>query len=204
MKKVTGMMAGLMIAAVMTACGEASIENVDSGNTADGASETDETEEAGEDTEEAASDTDASENGSEAAEEEVIEEEGLSTGDTVDFNGLHVTVKEVRRDDGDGDWMVPDNDFFLILDVSIENTTEESANVSTLLQMNLLDPSGYSQDIGIFADTRGSLDGEVGAGRTMAGEIAFDVEEADFYEFLFEDPFMSGQAIWMIEEGDWN
>ncbi|PYZ96802.1 hypothetical protein CR205_14065 [Alteribacter lacisalsi] len=201
MKKVTGMIAGLILAAGLTACGEASIENV---NREANETEEDTSAQAVEASEESDDNAEASEAAEEqAAEEEVIEEEGLGTGETVDFNGLHVTVKEVRLDEGDGDWMVPDNDFFLILDVSIENTTDESANVSTLLQMNLVDPSGYAQDIRIFADTRGSLDGEVGAGRTMAGEIAFDVEGADFFEFIFEDPFMSGQAIWKIEESDW-
>ncbi|MBM7095031.1 DUF4352 domain-containing protein [Bacillus sp. H-16] len=193
MKKVRGLMAGLFILGVMAACGESTIENVDKEESAAAATETDT-----EAVEEEAAETE------DVAEEEVVEEEGLGIGDTVNFNGLHVTVNEVRKYEGDGDWETPDNDYFLILDVSIENTTDEAANISTLMQMSLMDPSGYSQDMDIFVDTRGSLDGEVGAGRTMAGEISFDVEDADFFEFIFEDPFMSGQAIWEMDSSDWN
>ncbi|WP_026691132.1 DUF4352 domain-containing protein [Alteribacter aurantiacus] len=195
MKRVKGLMAGLLMLGALAACGESSIENVDTTDQ-EAAASTEETE---------AEENDESDESEEEVpeEEEVIEEEGLGMGDTVNFNGLHVTVKEVRQYEGDGDWVTPDNDYFLILDVSIENTTDESANISTLMQMSLVDPSGYSQDMDIFVDTRGSLDGEVGAGRTMAGEISFDVEEAEFYEFIFEDPFMSGQAIWTVAAGDW-
>lgn len=64
--------------------------------------------------------------------------------------------------------------------------------------MDLLDAEGYAQDLSLFVDTRGNLDGEVGAGRTIAGELAFDVDESPYYEIIFEDPFMSGQAIWQF------
>ncbi|AOM82161.1 DUF4352 domain-containing protein [Salisediminibacterium beveridgei] len=149
-----------------------------------------------------AEDTAADDNNEEADEEEMIEEEDLGIGTMVNFNGLEVTLKEAFRYEGDGDWVIPDQDFFVILDVSIENTTEEAANISSLMQMDLLDAEGYAQDLSLFVDTRGSLDGEVGAGRTMAGELAFDVDESPYFEFIFEDPFMSGQAIWEIEGDD--
>ncbi|PYZ92009.1 hypothetical protein CR194_17590 [Salipaludibacillus keqinensis] len=201
MKKVRWILISLGVVLVLSACEESSIEPV---NQEDGQEESaeaaensnnngdDETQESNEEVEEEI----------QSNEEEVVEEKDLGIGKTVDFNGLHVTVKEARKYEGDGDWEVPENDFFIILDVSIENKTDEEANVSTMLQMDLVDPDGYAQGIDFMVDTRGSLDGEVGSDRTMAGEIAFDVEEADFYEFIFEDPFMSGQAIWKLEASD--
>lgn len=86
--------------------------------------------------------------------------------------------------------------------ISLAACGNEAVNISSLMQMDLLDADGYAQDLTLFVDTRGSLDGEVGAGRTMAGELAFDVDESDYYEFIFEDPFMTGQAIWLFEEDD--
>ena len=186
---------------VLAACGESSIESVDEGsNNKEGVAEA---EEANNNNGDSSNSEENNANNDETAnEEEVVEKEDLGIGATVDFNGLHVTLNGAKKYEGDGDWEVPDNDYYVIVDISIENNTDEPANISTMLQMDLMDPSGYAQDMDIMVDTRGSLDGEVGAGRTMAGEISFDADESDFYEFIFQDPFMSGQAIWKIEASE--
>jgi hypothetical protein len=138
-----------------------------------------------------------------AAKEEVKEEpkdEMLTIGDTVKFNDLHVTVNSVRRYAGNPDkWEEPNRDYFLIYDVLVENNGKKAYNLSSLMQFSVYDADGYSQDMGIFVSTRGSLDGEVGAGRKMAGEIAFDVDDSTYFEFVFEQVLSSGQAIWKVE-----
>ena len=70
------------------------------------------------------------------------------------------------------------------------------------MNFKLFDEEGYSQEIGIFADTRGSLDSEIGTGRSMRGEIAFDAYESGMYEFIFENPFTSGQAIFTFDASE--
>jgi ASC-1-like (ASCH) protein len=140
----------------------------------------------------------------ETKEEEVKEEEPkdemLTIGDSVKFNNVYVTVKSVRKYAGNPDkWEEPDRDYFLIYDVVVENKGEKAYNLSSLMQFSVYDADGYSQDMGIFVTTRGSLDGEVGAGRKMAGEIAFDVDDSEYFEFVFEQILSSGQAIWKVE-----
>ncbi len=193
---------------VLAACGESSIEPVNEeenqGNSAEAAETETKNENDSNDMEQDNNENETVESSEDAdgTEDEVVEKEDLGVGTTVDFNGLHVTLNSAKKYEGDGDWEVPDRDYFVILDISIENKTDEEANVSTMLQMDLVDPNGYAQDMDFMADTKGSLDGEVGAGRTMAGEISFDVEDADYFEFIFEDPFKSGQAIWMIDASE--
>ena len=119
-------------------------------------------------------------------------------GDTVHFNDLHITLNDAYLSEG-GEWETPFNDYYLILDLSIENTADEPKNVSTLLQMSVVDDENYSYDITIFTETKGSLDGEIGPGRTTRGEVAFDVDSSSYYEFVYEDPFRAGQAIWRFE-----
>jgi plastocyanin len=147
--------------------------------------------------------SEAKEEVKEEPKEEVKEEpkdEILTIGDTVKFNDLYVTVKSVRRYEGDPDkWEEPDRDYFLIFDVEVDNKGEKAYNLSSLMQFNVYDADGYSQDMGIFVTTRGSLDGEIGAGRKMAGEIAFDVDDSQYFEFVFEQVLSSGQAIWKVE-----
>jgi len=55
------------------------------------------------------------------------------------------------------------------LDCSIKNIDTESAPISSILMFTLYDADGYSKDRTIFADTEGSLDGELGPGETDAG-----------------------------------
>lgn len=66
---------------------------------------------------------------------------------------------------------------------------------------SMYDDEHYSVDLNFFADTRGSLDGELGSGRKMAGEIAFNVrEESKGFEFIFQlNVFGFGQAIYYID-----
>lgn len=132
---------------------------------------------------------------SEESEKENSGVEVFSIGDTVNVDGLNVTLNSVRVSTGD-EWLKPEFGKYVILDLSFENTTDQAKNVSTMLQMSLSDDQGYSHGIALYTGTKGSVDGEVGPGRTVRGEVAFDVGDSSFYEFIFEDPFLTGQAIW--------
>ena len=128
-------------------------------------------------------------------------QETFKVGDTVKFDGLNVTLSKVRESKGDG-FMKPKNDKFLVVQLEIENKTDKAETVSSLLQMKLVDNEGVSMDVTITGDEKGQLDGEIGPGRKMKGEVAFDVTKADYYEFIFENPITTGQAIWKINKDD--
>lgn len=132
--------------------------------------------------------------------QEKQKQEVFKVGDSVKFDDLKITLTKVRK--AKSDFMTPQNDQIIAVELQIENTSDKPQNVSSLLQMKLVDPDGRSYDMTITGNERGSLDGEIGPGRKMTGEIAFDVEKGDYYEFLFENPFTTGQAIWKIENKD--
>lgn len=124
--------------------------------------------------------------------------EVFKVGDTVKFDDLHITlhgITEVKE----AEFFTPNNDKYLLVDLTIENVGAESELISTLMQMELVDADSYSYDIALFPDAKGSLDGEVAPGRKIRGEVAFDVPDSEYYEFIFSNPFSSGQAIWKIE-----
>ena len=117
---------------------------------------------------------------------------------------LEFTIKGARWDQGD-QFMKPDKgEKWLVLDCEIENKSNESAHLSSLLMFTLYDEDNYSKDMEFFANTKGSLDGELGAGRKMAGEVAFNVEEGQTrWEFIFApNVFGFGQAIYVITEAE--
>jgi len=138
----------------------------------------------------------------EAEEEPEVADQAFSVGETVKMGDLSFTLNSARWDTGD-EFIQPDpGEKWLVLDCTIENLGDDSTALSSLMMFSLYDEEHYSRDLNIFADAKGSLDGELGAGRTMRGEIAFDVEEGQSkWEFIFEpNIFGFGQAIYEITE----
>lgn len=180
----TGIGAIALTATVLAGCSESTIEPVEPEKIAVEAEEVEAEEVAVEE---------------EAIEEEPVEEAGV--GDTLKFDDLQITVNSVRSSQGE-EYMEPEKEFYMVLDVVIENTGSEPYSISSMLNFTAYDADSYAQELAIFADTNGSLDGEIGAGRKMAGEIAFDVNGSEYYEFIFEDPFTNGQAIWRVEQSE--
>lgn len=182
------------VGTVLVGCGgESTIEPVENDSSK-------QTEEAGDnETTEGANE----ETNDEANEADNKEPKVFGVGETVNFDGLHITVNDAYITKGNPDEFTEAmNDYYVVVDVTIENTTDQSAAVSSLMQISLLDADGYSQDIGIGLNTKGSLDGEIGAGRKLSGEVAFDVHDSEYFEFIFEDPFTTGQAIWKLDKAN--
>src|SRR5690625_2827440 len=122
--------------------------------------------------------------------------EDLKVGDTVSFDGLKITLNEVRNEPG-GEFDEPEEDLFVVANLTVENTTDEEETVSSILNVELRDDEGYTYSTTILMDgTKGQLDGSVEQGGTLRGEIPFDVPESDTYELHFSNPFKSGKAIW--------
>lgn len=170
---------GVLSAGVLAACGESEIEP---------------TEEAtGSEQEQKA------EEGQDDSQEEKTKELGI--GDSVTFDGLELTLNSVAADQGN-DFETPQEDKYLIVDMTVKNTTEESKTVSSIMNLSLKDTEGYKYDMALYSGIKSQLDGEVAPGDTLRGQIAFDVPESETYELLFDDPFTSGQAVWTIPAGE--
>lgn len=132
------------------------------------------------------------------------QQETFKVGETVKMGDLEFTVNGIRIDEGDDFNKPEEGNVFLIIDATIKNTGQDSNALSSLIMFKLYDSEFYEKDMSIFADTKGSLDGELGAGRTMRGEIAFEVgKDETEWEFIFEpNVFGFGQAIYELKAGD--
>jgi hypothetical protein len=80
---------------------------------------------------------------------------------------------------------------FIVLNLTIENTSQDSLSLSSLGSFELQgsDLYIYSQAFGV--DTRGSLDSTLAPGASVRGEIAFDVPELDSFEIRYTENFFS-------------
>ena len=174
------------------------VESTDDAATDDAIAEQDDAA-ATDDTEEVESTDDA------ATDDGDLEEaEGFTVGDTVRMGDLVMRLHSVRWDDG-GDFMGPDDGMrWLIADIEIENESDSSTSISSMLMFDLVDEDNRSRDLAFGADTEGSVDGELGPGRSMRGDLAFEVrDEHQSWELIFSpELFGFGQAIFDITADD--
>lgn len=190
LKRLGLLLFGIVLIFGLSACDEAEINPVDKTN------------ETGESETEEENNNDQQEEGNDSSDEEESDTTELSVGDTVNFDGLEITLNEARVEEG-GDFDEPAEDLFVVANLTIENTTDESQTVSSIMNIELKDDEGYSYNTTFLIEgTKGQLDGEIEPGGKMRGEIPFDVPESDTYELHFSDPFKTGKAIWTITELD--
>ncbi|MFB4164909.1 DUF4352 domain-containing protein [Alteribacillus sp. JSM 102045] len=188
MKKFSMMIGAVAIAGTLAACGESEVAPADS---------QEEDQESQENTEQQ-EENQAEAEETEEAEEEAPENETYGLGDAVNFDDTTITLTNVRYTSDE--FSDPENDHFIAIELDIENNGEESADISTMLNMSLLSANAYEQDQTVMGDSKGNLDSEIGPGRNLKGEVVFDAEDSEYYEFIFDDPFTSGQAIWEFDK----
>lgn len=121
-------------------------------------------------------------------------------GDVIAMGTTNITVNEVQYPAGD-DFNKPNAGFkFLVVDITIENTSATAINVSTLLQMSVKDASGQKFDVNFSASMASggsSPDGEIAPGEKLRGQVGFQVpENATGLVFVFDaDVWGSGKAF---------
>jgi len=91
-------------------------------------------------------------------------------------------------------------DVFLIFQISVKNISGQSQNMSSDLQWVLQDTTGQKYDSAFDSDAGSTLDGAVGAGRTLKGAVVYEVPKTvTAFTLAFQnDIFSSDQAIWTI------
>lgn len=114
-----------------------------------------------------------------------------------------MTINSVRTEE-DGDFTDPDEEVFLIMDVTLENLDDESTSISELLQFELQGNDDFKYDLSLLADTKGSLGGNLAAGSKVRGELAFDVPLLDSYTVLYQHDLFSDSIPFEIKATDLN
>jgi hypothetical protein len=124
-------------------------------------------------------------------------------GDTISGDGFKITLNSAENVSSDSYGDSADNDFFLVLDVTIENTGNDEANVSSFISISLRGSDSYDYDQSYFVDTKGSLDGSIRAGGTLRGQVAYDVPSLNFYEFNYSHNAFTGEAVtFVVKDSD--
>ena len=121
-------------------------------------------------------------------------DETFDIGTTIKLGDVSFCVNSARFD--------KDNDLaFLILDCTVQNISTHSFLLSSMLMLNLKDEKGYYQDQSYFANTKGSLDGELSVNQILRGEVAYEIDLSNeyYWEFVFKPDLVNpGQAVYLI------
>ena len=119
------------------------------------------------------------------------------------------SVKKVEKEcnwEYDGkcqSWTEPDNDYFLLVDVTIENTGNEDLDISSIMSFELKDFDGNKGNYALLLTSiKSQLDGTVMSGDKLTGQIGYDVKEADEYNFYFNDSLLDSPIKFLINSSD--
>lgn len=122
----------------------------------------------------------------------------FKVGDHVTVGDTYmVTVNSVKASQGD-DFIKPDaGNTFLVVDVTIKNTSSEEQDLSSLLQFSLKDSTGQKYTETITASGT-PPDGKLAAGDQVKGQITYEVPKSQHdFTLAFEADFLSsGQTFW--------
>lgn len=102
-------------------------------------------------------------------------------GDVIAIGELTLTVNEVSTPKGDKFNKPKPGQRFVVVDLTLANTSTKEANVSALLQMELKDASGqkYNPDLMATTAAKGALpDGKLAPGEKLRGQVGFEVPES--------------------------
>lgn len=110
-----------------------------------------------------------------------------------------VTVNSVKTSNGDDISQPKSGNTFLVLDVTIKNTSSKEQDFSSDLQFTLKDATGQKYDQTILSGAT-PPDGKIAAGDLLRGQMAFEVPKSQQkFTLAFEADIISGgQTIWDI------
>lgn len=136
----------------------------------------------------------------------------FSINETATVNDTKIKINSVTKIDKECFWEYngqcqsytePDNDYFIIIDLTIENTGTDELNISSLMSFDLKDTSGEKGSYAFLTNSINSqLDGSIMAGDLLKGQIAYDVKDADKYNFYYSDSLFDKQIKFVINKSD--
>lgn len=130
-----------------------------------------------------------------------VSQENFKMGERVKLDNLEITVNNVDVTKGNSFAEPKEGNKFIVVDVTLVNEGDKPENISSLLMFKLYGEDSYEKEESIFVETKGNLNGELAPGRTMRGQLAYEVgTEETKWDLIFEtDLLKKGQAIFDVE-----
>ena len=129
--------------------------------------------------------------------------QSYQVGETAELNGLKITVNEAKESAGNQSIKPEAGKHFIIINVTVENTTDKDVSMSSALQMELKDDTGqaYDLDYGATSVPGGKNPyGNIAPGDKVRGPLGYQIpKEAKGLRWIFKDVLGSGRVVFEIK-----
>jgi U5 snRNP spliceosome subunit len=128
-----------------------------------------------------------------------VMQQHFKVGDVVKVGDKwEVTVNSITTSQG-GNYITPDpGNVYVLVNVSMKNTSPKEQNTSSLLDWNLKGKDGQRYKDALFSDGDSPPNGKIEAGGPAKGTLSYEVPATvkDFTLSFSPELFESGQTIW--------
>ena len=136
----------------------------------------------------------------------------FSINETATVNNTKIKINSVKKIDKECLWEYdgkcqsysePENDFFILIDLTIENTGDKETNVSSIMSFDIKDTNGEKGKYSLLTkNIQSQLDGGIMAGDLLKGQIAYDVKDSEQYYFYYSDSLLDTHIKFVINKND--
>lgn len=136
----------------------------------------------------------------------------FSITETATVNDTDIKINSVEKIEKECSWEFegvcqsynePENDYFLLIDLTIENNGEEDLAISSLLTFDLKNSEGEKGNYAMLTNSINSqLDGSIMPGDLLKGQIAYDVKESEAFNFYYQDSLLDDNIKFIINKDD--
>lgn len=136
----------------------------------------------------------------------------FTVGETATVNNTKIKINSIKKitEECSFEWdgkcesyTKPDNDYFLLFDITIENTGSNELNISSIMSFDLKDDNGEKGNLEITLDAiNSSLDNSIMANDKLKGQIAYDVKDSEKYYLYYQDSLIDDNIKFIINKSD--
>lgn len=136
----------------------------------------------------------------------------FSISETATVNSTKIKINSVKKVLKECSWEYdgkcqsytePKNEFFLVIDLTIENTGDKELAISSIMSFELKSSDGEKAEQSYMLESiKSQLDGTIMAGDSLKGQIAYDVKQSDKYNFYYEDSLLDSPIKFVINNSD--
>ncbi|PFG03036.1 DUF4352 domain-containing protein [Bacillus sp. es.036] len=131
----------------------------------------------------------------EAKSEETVADKTFKVGDTIDLNGLEITIASAKYIEA-SEYAPSEQGKILQMEVNVTNNKDDKIFFDSS-EFNMYDMDGNTLEQYFGGDDL-DISGDVNAGKKLSGTLTYDVPEADAYELIYEPTFS-----WTDEQVTW-
>lgn len=136
----------------------------------------------------------------------------FNINETAIVNNNKIKINSVKKIKSECSWEYdgecyslnePENDYFLLIDLTIENNGDEEFTISSMLQFELKTPNGEKENQEFMLNAiKSSLDSNIMPNDLLKGQIAFDVSDEDYYYFYYQDGLLDDNIKFVINKNE--